>query len=179
MQPSVRPARGSSRLGDNASVRYPFPNFGAEPHSPLAVTDPGLPLRGFRVAETSAKRFRMPAAKQSWTRAPDSQSAALPGLCLRVDRLRSWWVDENSRGTLVTGEHMERSLGRMPRAAFGDMPPDTLLTADEVAAWLKVARRQVQRLGIRWIDLGRKTPRYQVKDVRAWLETRRRDGGRL
>jgi len=28
------------------------------------------------------------------------------------------------------------------------------------------------------IDLGRKTPRYQVKDVLAWLETRRRDGGR-
>ncbi len=73
---------------------------------------------------------------------------------------------------------MERSLGRVLRPAFGDMPPDTVLTADEVADWVKVAQRQVQRLGIPWIDLGRKTPRYQVKDVLAWLETRRRDGGR-
>jgi len=73
---------------------------------------------------------------------------------------------------------MERSLERVPKAVFGDMPPGLLLTAEEVADWLKVARRQVQRLGIPWIDLGRKTPRYQVKDVLAWLETRRRDGGR-
>jgi len=73
---------------------------------------------------------------------------------------------------------VERSLGRVLRPAFGDMSPDTVLTADEVADWLEVARRQVQRLGIPWIDLGRKTPRYQVKDVLAWLETRRRDGGR-
>ena len=73
---------------------------------------------------------------------------------------------------------IERSLERVPKAGFGDMPPGLLLTAEEVADWLKVARRQVQRLGIPWIDLGRKTPRYQVKDVLAWLETRRRDGGR-
>jgi len=33
-----------------------------------------------------------------------------------------------------------------------------LLTADEVADWLQVARRQVQRLRIPWIDLGPKTP---------------------
>ena len=41
---------------------------------------------------------------------------------------------------------MERSLGRVLRPAFGDMPLDTVLTADEVADWLKVARRQVQRM---------------------------------
>ena len=29
--------------------------------------------------------------------------------------------------------------------------------------WLQVARRQVQRLGIPCIDLGRKTPRYKVR----------------
>lgn len=72
---------------------------------------------------------------------------------------------------------MERHVGRVPAAAFGDLPHDALLTANDVAEWLKVARRQVQRLGIPWIGLGRKTPRYQVKDVLAWLETRRRDGG--
>ncbi len=73
---------------------------------------------------------------------------------------------------------MEHSLGRIPRAAFGELPPNTLLTADEIGDWLQVARRQVQRLGIPCIDLGRKTPRYKVKDVLAWLETRRRDTGR-
>ena len=73
---------------------------------------------------------------------------------------------------------MERHLGRVTTAAYGQLPRDAVLTADEVAKWLKVARRQVQRLEIPWIDLGRKTPRYQVKDILAWLETRRRNGGR-
>jgi len=68
---------------------------------------------------------------------------------------------------------VERHLGRVRTAAFGDLARDALLTADEVAEWLTVARRQVQRLGIPWIDLGRKTPRYQVQDILAWLETRR------
>lgn len=73
---------------------------------------------------------------------------------------------------------MDHSSGRLPRVTFDELPPNTLLKADEVADWLKVKRRQVQRLGIPWIDLGRKTPRYQVKDVLAWLETRRRESGR-
>ena len=73
---------------------------------------------------------------------------------------------------------MEHSSGRVPRASFGELPPNTLLTANEVADRLQVARRQVQRLGIPWIDLGRKTPRYQVKDVLAWLDTRQRDVAR-
>ena len=73
---------------------------------------------------------------------------------------------------------MERDVGRVRTAVYEDLRRDELLTADQVAEWLKVARRQVQRLGIPWIDLGRKTPRYQVKDVLAWLETRRRDGRR-
>lgn len=72
---------------------------------------------------------------------------------------------------------MERHLGGVTTAAFGELPRDALLTADEVAEWLKVARRQVQRVGIPWIDLGRKTPRYQVKDILTWLETRRRAVG--
>ena len=72
---------------------------------------------------------------------------------------------------------MERHLGRVTTADFGELPRDALLTADEVAEWLKVGRRQVQRLGIPWIDLGRKTPRYQVRDILKWLETRRRNSG--
>ena len=52
--------------------------------------------------------------------------------------------------------------------------PDAILTAREVAAWLKITPRQVQRLGIPCVDLGRKTKRYLAKDVLAWLEAYRR-----
>jgi hypothetical protein len=67
--------------------------------------------------------------------------------------------------------------GRLATATFGELPRDAVLTAADVAERLKIARRQVQRLGIPWIDLGRKTLGYQVKDVLAWLETRRRAVG--
>jgi hypothetical protein len=53
-------------------------------------------------------------------------------------------------------------------------PPEGIMTRDEVAAWLKVAPRQIDRLGIPCIDLGKKTKRYLVKDVAAWLESKRR-----
>jgi hypothetical protein len=52
--------------------------------------------------------------------------------------------------------------------------PDSILTAAEVGAWIKVKPRQVQRLGIPCIDLGRKTKRYLARDVWAWLEAQRR-----
>ena len=51
--------------------------------------------------------------------------------------------------------------------------PDAILTRAEVAAWLQVKPRQVERLGVPVLDLGRKTKRYLVKDVLAWLEKRR------
>jgi hypothetical protein len=55
------------------------------------------------------------------------------------------------------------------------LPPDpsAILTVAEVAAWLKIRPRQVQRLGIPCLDLGRKTKRYLARDVLAWLENRR------
>ncbi len=52
--------------------------------------------------------------------------------------------------------------------------PEGIMTRDEVAAWLKVAPRQIERLGIPCLDLGKKTKRYLVKGVAAWLETKRR-----
>ena len=64
-----------------------------------------------------------------------------------------------------------------------DISPETILTRDEVAKWLKVNPRQVDRLGVPRIDLGRKTKRYLVRDVLAWLEQHSRprpgDGGRV
>lgn len=55
--------------------------------------------------------------------------------------------------------------------------PDAILTAQEVAAWLKIKPRQAQRLGIPCIDLGRKTKRYLGRDVLAFLETQRQEHG--
>src|SRR6266699_3307175 len=52
--------------------------------------------------------------------------------------------------------------------------PDAILTAAEVAAWLKITPRQVQRIGIPCVRVGVRTPRYLGRDVLAWLETQRR-----
>ena len=49
-----------------------------------------------------------------------------------------------------------------------------IMTRNEVAAWLKIRPRQIDRLGIPCMELGHKTKRYVVKDVAAWLENQRR-----
>lgn len=51
--------------------------------------------------------------------------------------------------------------------------PDSVLTRAEIAAWLKVRPRQVERLGVLCLDLGRKTKRYLRRDVLTWLERHR------
>jgi len=55
---------------------------------------------------------------------------------------------------------------------------DAILTRDEVAGWLKLRPRQIERLGIPCIDLGRKTKRYLAEDVTAWLQAKRVERGR-
>jgi hypothetical protein len=54
----------------------------------------------------------------------------------------------------------------------------TIMTRDEVAQWLKLKPRQVERLGIPCINLGRKTKRYFAIDVLEWLQTKRFERGR-
>jgi len=54
--------------------------------------------------------------------------------------------------------------------------PDAILDLRDVAEWLKVKPRQVVRLGVPELDLGRKTKRYFAKDVLAWLEAKRAEG---
>jgi hypothetical protein len=51
--------------------------------------------------------------------------------------------------------------------------PDAILTAADVAAWLKITPRQVQRLGVPCFRLGPRTSRYLARDVLAWLEAQR------
>ncbi len=71
---------------------------------------------------------------------------------------------------------MRHRDGKTAESTFWDLPPEALLTAADLGNWLKVSPRQVQRLGVPWIDLGRKSRRYQVRDILTWLETRRREG---
>src|SRR3989442_2964145 len=51
--------------------------------------------------------------------------------------------------------------------------PDAILTAADVAAWLKITPRQVQRLGVPCVRLGPRTSRYFARDVLTWLEAQR------
>ena len=67
---------------------------------------------------------------------------------------------------------------RGERIASLPPPSDAILTRKEVATWLKVKERQLERLGVPYLDLGRKTKRYLARDVLAWLEDRRVDGER-
>ena len=61
--------------------------------------------------------------------------------------------------------------------AEGDLPRvDAILTREEVAGWLKLNPRQVERLGVPCLVLGRKTVRYVAGDVRIWLAAHRRGG---
>ena len=55
--------------------------------------------------------------------------------------------------------------------------PDAILTRAEVAAWLKLQPRQVDRLGDPCLDLGRKTKRYFAADVLVWLQGKRVERG--
>jgi hypothetical protein len=48
-----------------------------------------------------------------------------------------------------------------------------VMSRDEVAAWLKINPRQVERLGVPYFRLGERTVRYRRHEVEAWLEARR------
>lgn len=51
--------------------------------------------------------------------------------------------------------------------------PQDILTRDQVANWLKVRPRQVERMGVPCLDLGRRTKRYLAQDVLKWLDEQR------
>jgi hypothetical protein len=48
-----------------------------------------------------------------------------------------------------------------------------VLTREQVAAWLQVKPRQVERLGVPCLHLGRRTLRYERAAVVAWLRAQR------
>lgn len=51
---------------------------------------------------------------------------------------------------------------------------DDVLTREQVAAWLQIRPRQVERFGIPHLAFGRKTVRYLRSDVAAWLVQHRK-----
>ena len=55
-----------------------------------------------------------------------------------------------------------------------DQALSRVLTREQVAKWLQVKPRQLDRMGLPYLDLGHKTKRYLATDVEAWLESQRR-----
>ena len=53
-------------------------------------------------------------------------------------------------------------------------PPETILTPEQVADWLQVSKRTLQRLSMPSITIGHRTVRYLAKDVIDYLERRSR-----
>jgi len=65
-----------------------------------------------------------------------------------------------------------RGSARLPERGIGDeLRP--LLTPDDVAGILGVSRKQVLRLPLRRVHLGRRSPRYDPRDVVAFIERRK------
>lgn len=58
---------------------------------------------------------------------------------------------------------------RTPRA----YPPEAILNIEQVAEWLQVSVRTVERLDIPCTFLGTRTKRYTGKDVLKYLELRK------
>ncbi len=52
--------------------------------------------------------------------------------------------------------------------------PDAVLTTEQVAAWLQIKPRAVERLGIPAIKMGHRTVRYRAAAVSAWLDSKQR-----
>jgi len=63
-----------------------------------------------------------------------------------------------------------QAAGQQPR----DQTLPAVLTRQQVADFLQVRPRQVERLGVPCLNLGKKTKRYVREDVLAWLEAQRR-----
>lgn len=51
---------------------------------------------------------------------------------------------------------------------------DDVMTREQVAEWLQIRPRQVERFGIPCLALGRKTVRYLRSDVAVWLTQHRK-----
>lgn len=60
----------------------------------------------------------------------------------------------------------------VPAPSADDGAPEILLTQAQVAEWLSIKPRQVERLGVPAVRLGHRTLRYRRSDVESWLAGR-------
>jgi hypothetical protein len=56
------------------------------------------------------------------------------------------------------------------------MTTTDVLTREQVAAWLQVHPRQIERLGVPCLSLGVRTKRYLRTDVEAWMVAKKGTG---
>ena len=65
---------------------------------------------------------------------------------------------------------------RDPGAKTAPDGADVVMTPAEVALWLHLKPRQLERFGVPCVQLGHKTIRYIKADVLAWLASQRKAG---
>jgi hypothetical protein len=61
---------------------------------------------------------------------------------------------------------------KLTRHEAGVAPTVDVLTPAQAAAWLQVHPRELARLGVPCVKLGRKTRRYRRQQVLVWLESK-------
>ncbi len=59
---------------------------------------------------------------------------------------------------------------RVGGPSLAELRDDDVVRADQVAKWLAISVRTLQRAGIPYIAIGPRTRRYRVADVRGWLQ---------
>lgn len=69
--------------------------------------------------------------------------------------------------------YWRRNMAKL-RTAVRGYPPEAVLTIQQLADWLGVSRRTVQRLPIPVVRLGHRTLRYRGRDVLDYLERKAR-----
>jgi hypothetical protein len=69
-------------------------------------------------------------------------------------------------------EPEEKTIRGIPRIVRA-YPPTAILTVDEVAEWLGVGIRLVERLDIPSFSLGERTRRYMARDVIEFCDARK------
>ena len=69
---------------------------------------------------------------------------------------------------------------RRPAELRAVAPPETaVLTPAELARWLHISERQLDRIdGVPYVTFGKRSRRAVVRDVLAWLEAKAKNGGR-
>jgi hypothetical protein len=64
-----------------------------------------------------------------------------------------------------------------PAGSLGELAPTTMLTAEQVGAFVGVSGRTIRRAGIPCVTIRPRVTRFFARDVLAWLESQRNGRG--